>query len=110
MFKTLADKVGNTDDGDSVSDGETVDVKMFGAFSGQVSDFCNNTKRWNRVSHQADMAHHRTTDGDSGGPWVDHDGKLLGLHHGAGGSGGNSWSVAAVGRHALNGGLMTLSK
>ena len=109
-FSGLADKVGNTDDGDSITDGETVDVKMFGAFSGQVSDFCNNTKRWNRVSHQADMAHHRTTDGDSGGPWVDQDGKLLGLHHGAGGYDDNFWSVAAVGRQALNGGLMTLSK
>lgn len=107
----LVDKVGNTDDGDSISDGETVDVKMFGALSGYVEDICNNTKRsFGQVSYQADMRDHKTTDGDSGGPWVDSNGKLLALHHGYASYNGNKWSVGVVGKPALDAVQVSLSK
>jgi S1-C subfamily serine protease len=108
-FDGLADKVGNTDRGDSVSDGGTVDVEMFGAFSGYISDTCNNTKRGS-VFYQADMKRHSTQKGDSGGPWVDANGKLLGVHHGKEEYSGDSWSVASVGRHALNSADVKLHK
>jgi hypothetical protein len=101
-FAGLADKVGQTDDGDSVSDGGTVGVEFYGRTSGYVTDTCNNTKRTGDVLYQADMKNNRTDDGDSGGPWVDGNGKLLGLHHGTSGYSGDFWSVATVGRPALD--------
>jgi hypothetical protein len=76
-FAGLADKVGQTDGGDSISDGDTVAVQIYGQQSGRVDDACNNTKRSDAIDYQADMAHHRTQQGDSGGPWVDNSGNLL---------------------------------
>ncbi len=104
-FAGLADTVGQTDDGDSVSDGGTVGVELYGLTSGYVSDECNNTKRSGGIEYQADMKEHQTGRGDSGGPWVDSNGKLLGVHHGWNDplfSFQDEWSIAAVGRPALD--------
>ena len=102
-FAGLADKVGQTDDGDSVSDGGTVDVDLYGATSLHVSDKCNNTKRSGKIEYEADMKDHKTANGDSGSPWVDTNGKLLGVHHGYNDFPRLSkWSIAAVGRPALD--------
>jgi len=104
-FAGLADKVGQTDDGDSVSDGGTVTVDIYGKTSGYLSDVCNNTKRTGKIEYQADMKDHKTAKGDSGGPWVDNNGKLLGVHHGHNAPApliGDKWSIAVVGRPALN--------
>jgi len=114
-FAGLADKVGQTDDGDSVSDGDTVSVDHYGATSGHISDKCNNTKRTGQIEYQADMVHHYTDGGDSGGPWVDDNGKLLGVHHGYDYDsdlfgGYTEWSTAAVGRPALDAVGVSLSK
>ncbi len=111
-FAGLADKVGQTDDGDSVADGDTVPVELFGRSSSYVSDKCNNTKRSDQVEYQADMANHHTDQGDSGAPWVDRDGKLLGVHHGADEAfwGDKEWSTATVARPALNAVGVDLSK
>lgn len=103
QFAGLADKVGQTDDGDSVSDGGTVDVELYGRTSLYVSDKCNNTKRSGYIEYQADMADHKTDEGDSGAPWVDENGKLLGVHSGSRSDFfGDAWSIAAVGRPALD--------
>ncbi len=97
-FGGLADTVGQSDDGDSVSDGDTVAVDLYGKESGAVSDNCNNTKRTGKIEYQADMANHRTQNGDSGGPWVDENGKLLALHYGSESNiYGDKWSLGAVG-------------
>lgn len=111
QFAGLADKVGQTDDGDTVSDGETVDVDMYGSTSQHVSDKCNNTKRSDQIEYQADMEHWRTDSGDSGGPWVDQNGKLLGVHHGSDSYflTGEKWSTATVGRPALDAVEVSLS-
>lgn len=84
FFSGLTDAVGTTDDGGSVSDGGTVSVKMYGnGTGGVVENECNNTKRYgNHVDHQADMANRNATGGDSGGPWVDSNGKFLAMHSG----------------------------
>lgn len=97
-FSGLADKVGQTDDGDDVGDGGTVSVDLYGDTSGHVSDVCNNTKRTGNVDYQADMKHDRTADGDSGAPWVDDNGKFLALHVGTEDYLTNVWSYGTVGQ------------
>ncbi len=104
-FAGLSDKVGQTDDGDSVLDGGTVDVKLFGKTSGKVTNSCNNAKRSGKLEYQADMKDYRTDKGDSGGPWVDSNGNLLGVHHGHNNPGwfeDDKWNVAVVGGPALD--------
>jgi hypothetical protein len=101
-FTGLADKVGNTDDGDTVADGGTVNVQLYGRTSGRVDDYCNNTKRTGKIDYQADMKRHRTTGGDSGGPWVDNNGKLLACHYGYAADFDNEWSIGSIGRPSLN--------
>lgn len=82
---------------------EAVPVQLFGLGSGEVSDECNDTTRDAEVEYQADMASHSTTDGDSGGPWVDDDGKLLACHFGWDSNMvGVQWSVGSVGRESLD--------
>jgi hypothetical protein len=98
-FSGLADTVGQTDDGDSVGDGGTVGVDLYGDKSGHVSDVCNNTKRTGNVDYQADMKHARTKKGDSGAPWVDDSGKFLALHSGVEDYYKTTyWSYGAVGQ------------
>ena len=109
-FSGLADTVGQTDDGDSVEDGGTVDVDLFGDESGHVSDVCNNTKRTGNVDYQADMKHARTNDGDSGAPWVDDSGKFLALHSGVENYFDTYWSYGAVGQPVFDALGVSLSK
>jgi hypothetical protein len=97
-FSGLADKVGQSDDGDSIGDGDTVSVDFYGQKSGQLSDECNNTQRNAKVDYQARMKGGKTKDGDSGGPWVDSNGKLLAVHSGLESSYFNSWSYGNVGQ------------
>jgi hypothetical protein len=93
-FAGLADKVRITSDGDFVSDGDTVDVELYGATSGTVSDVCNNTKRYDgKVDYQADMKEHKTDSDDFGGPWVDTNGKLLACHYGYSTYFSNEWGL-----------------
>jgi len=50
------------------------------------------------------MKTYETDKGDSGGPWVDSDGALLGIHHGHNNPGwfrDEKWNVAVVGEPAL---------
>lgn len=87
-FAGLADTVGQTDDGDSLSDGGTVAVETYGAASGRLENTRNNTKRYGtdrefgELEYQADMVKSKATVGDSGAPWVDANGKLLAQHFG----------------------------
>lgn len=109
-FSGLADTVGQTDDGDTVSDGGTVAVDIYGQTSGELSDVCNNTKRTGTLDYQADMKDFKTQDGDSGGPWVDDDGKLLALHSGWAEYDNNKWSIGAVGQPVFDSLGVSLSK
>ncbi|WP_135826387.1 twin-arginine translocation signal domain-containing protein [Halorussus ruber] len=87
---------------DAVSS-DTVPVQLFGLGSGEVHDECTSTTRSSQVEYQADMSSHSTVDGDSGGPWVDDDGKLLACHFGYDISLTlNKWSVGSVGRESLD--------
>lgn len=109
-FSGLADTVGQTDDGDTVSDGETVAVDFYGQKSGALSDVCNNTKRTGKVDYQADMKDDKTQDGDSGGPWVDGNGKLLALHVGTTSDSFDRWSYGTVGQPVFDSLGVSLSK
>ena len=107
-FAGLADKVGQTDDGDSLSDGDTVSVQIYGAKSSRIDDTCNNTKRYGidrggrDLEYQADVVKSETRDGDSGGPWVDDNGKLLACHFGIASDWDDAWSVGSVGYESLD--------
>lgn len=109
-FAGLADTVGQTDDGDTVSDGGTVSVDFYGKESGALSDVCNNTKRTGKVDYQADMKEAKTQDGDSGGPWVDDNGKFLALHVGTTSDWFDTWSYGTVGQPVFDTLGVSLSK
>ena len=48
------------------------------------------------------MKEHKTDGGDSSGPWVDKNGKLLACHFGYATYFSNEWSLGSVGRESLD--------
>ncbi|WP_049969994.1 serine protease family protein [Haladaptatus cibarius] len=67
---------------DAVAWGATVGGYYGGRKTCYAYSSCYDTERNARVDYQAEFSDHPTTGGDSGGPWVDYDGKLICMHQG----------------------------
>lgn len=55
-----------------------------------------------RVLHEVEMAERNAGDGDSGGPWVDDDNKLVAVHSGTIAGTNDKWDIASAGDEALD--------
>lgn len=71
---------------------------FYGATSGKVEDPIDDTHTQvdAGIEYAAHSEHEVTQGGDSGGPWVDDDGYMVGHHHGRNTGWWDGWSIIAV--------------